>query len=397
MKNQEILDFLVNLSIPDGAIIDDGIATGTIRNTDALPRAWLGRFGRSAAVQVVTLLDERFEAAAGSDTRLVLGGRAVDVAALRTATAGEPAGRERSAAGCSAEAGTGAPQECDTAERASLPGAAGADPVRPAERAVRLDDQAGTFGQPGVDLNTVPGDEAAPAVAATPLERALWTLLTQRGRLQFDKRQFISQSSFELSLNDPAGPADSCAECAVMQAPDFSGRWSLWGRGALMQFSGQDNDVNVRGDVLTGLLGVDYARARWLAGAALAYHDGNGSYSSVRDGGTGALDSVLVTVNPYLRYALTERLSVWGTLGYGAGALTLRQSGGQQDADAVIETDLRMGMGALGLRGVVYAVSKYVKSHLIRKLKSPLNPSIGVTFLFCSRTGGHPCLSEETI
>ena len=220
-------------------------------------------------------------------------------------------------------------------------------------------------------MTAVPGEQADPAEQAgqageaTLLERALWTLLTQRGRLQFDKRQFISQSSFDLSWAhlDGAGvspdPADSCAECAVMQAQDFSGRWSLWGRGALMQFSGQDNAVNVRGDVLTGLLGVDYARARWLAGAALAYHDGNGSYSSSRDAGTGALDSVLVTVNPYLRYALTERLSVWGTLGYGAGALTLRQSGGAdtggQDADAVIETDLRMGMGALGLRGVVYA------------------------------------------
>ena len=236
----------LTLSNADGAIIEDGVATGTIRNTDALPKAWLGRFGRSAAVQVVTLLDERFEAAAASDTRLVLGGRAVDVAALRTAP-GEPAGRERPETGCGG--GTGAPQECDTAERARLPGAAGAapgrpagravrlddqaglfgqpgaDPVRPAERIVRLDDQAGTFGQPGVDLNTVPGDEADPTVAATPLERALWTLLTQRGRLQFDKRQFISQSSFDLSWAhlDGAGispdPADSCAECAVMQAP----------------------------------------------------------------------------------------------------------------------------------------------------------------------------------
>ena len=75
----------MTLSNADGAIIEDGVATGTIRNTDALPKAWLSRFGRSAAVQVVTLLDERFEAAAASDTRLVLGGRAVDVAALRTA------------------------------------------------------------------------------------------------------------------------------------------------------------------------------------------------------------------------------------------------------------------------------------------------------------------------
>ena len=355
----------LTLSNADGAVIDDGVATGTIRNTDALPKAWLSRFGRSAAVQVVTLLDERFEAAAAGDVRLVLGGRAVDVAALRTPGSGEPARRERPAAGCSTEAGTGTPQDCGAADRAPLLNSAGAGPGRPAEHVVRLDDQAGTFGQPGADMSAAPGEQAEPAGEATLLERALWTLLTSRGRVQFDTRQFISQSSFDMSLENLGGggpsaePAQDCDECGVMQAPTFDGRWSLWGRGALMQFSGQDNSVNVSGDVLTGLLGVDYARDRWLAGAALAYHDGDGSYTSTRNGGTGALDSVLVTVNPYLRYALTPRLSVWGTLGYGAGALTLRQSGGPaaggQDADAVIETDLRMGMGALGLRGVVYA------------------------------------------
>ena len=42
-------------------------------------------------------------------------------------------------------------------------------------------------------------------------------------------------------------------------------------------------------------------------------------------------------------------------------------------------------------------VSKYVKSHLIRKLKSPLNPSTEVACMFSLRTGGHPCSSEETI
>ena len=257
------------LSNPSGAYLADAEATGTIENSDPLPQAWLSRFGRSAAVQVVTLLDERFEAAA----------------------AGE----------------------------------------------------------------------------ATLLERALWTLLIQRGRVQFDARQFISQSSFDVSWTGRGGSGrasrhgDDCTECEVTLAPVFDGRWSLWGRGALMQFSGEDRDVNVSGDVLTGLLGVDYARDRWLAGAALAYHDGDGSYSAA--GGRGDLDSVLVTVNPYLRYALTPRLSVWGTLGYGAGTLSLRQAGaaapdsgaGRQGEAAVIETDLRMGMGALGLRGVVYA------------------------------------------
>ena len=42
-------------------------------------------------------------------------------------------------------------------------------------------------------------------------------------------------------------------------------------------------------------------------------------------------------------------------------------------------------------------VSKYVKSLLIRKLKSPLNPSTEVACMFSLRTGGHPCSSEETI
>ena len=71
-----------------------------------------------------------------------------------------------------------------------------------------------------------------------------------------------------------------------------------------------------------------------------------------------------MTVNPYLRYALTERLSVWGTLGYGTGTLQLRQELKGQgqigtELNSVpgesIETDMSMTMGALGLRGVIYA------------------------------------------
>ena len=366
------------LSNPSGAYLADAEATGTIENSDPLPQAWLSRFGRSAAVQVVTLLDERFEAAAAAgEARLTLGGRAVDVAALRTLTPGqagaaEPAPRARTDTGCAA--GTGTPPDsrapaCGKADRVAPAGAAGAGPGRSGEGVVRLDDQAGTFGQPGADVSAAPAEPAGEAGEATLLERALWTLLIQRGRVQFDARQFISQSSFDVSWTGRGGSGrasrhgDDCTECEVTLAPVFDGRWSLWGRGALMQFSGEDSDVNVSGDVLTGLLGVDYARDRWLAGAALAYHDGDGSYSAVRTGGRGDLDSVLVTVNPYLRYALTPRLSVWGTLGYGAGTLSLRQAGaaapdsgaGRQGEAAVIETDLRMGMGALGLRGVVYA------------------------------------------
>ena len=186
---------------------------------------------------------------------------------------------------------------------------------------------------------------------ATPLERAVYELLTNRGRVHFDARQFLSQSSFHLSLSDLGKDADEAVE-TVPSLPDVSGHWSLWGRGALTRFRGVDGKVSLDGDVLTGLLGLDYAKGRWLAGAALAWHDGDGSYRSVA--GNGGVDSTLVSVNPYLRYAFTERLSAWGTLGYGVGGMTLRPGHGADAPVEVLETDLGMAMGAAGLRGVVY-------------------------------------------
>ena len=190
-------------------------------------------------------------------------------------------------------------------------------------------------------------------VEATPLERALWQLLTNRGSFEFDKRRFISQSSFDLSLSD-LGKEEESIE-TVKAASDRPGQWSLWGRGAMIHFSGTDEGVNINGDVLTGLLGVDYARNRWLAGVALAYHDGDGTYRSARNGKAGVLDSTLITVNPYLRYTLADRLSVWGTLGYGQGTLRLRPERDATVPQESIETGMQMSMGALGLSGIVYA------------------------------------------
>ena len=167
-------------------------------------------------------------------------------------------------------------------------------------------------------------DPTAPAVGAggeaTLLERTVWGLLTESA-WQVDKRQFISRSSFDLSLSALGNDPDESIE-TVAATPDVPGHWSLWGRGALTHFGGVDDGVSLDGDVLTGLLGVDYARDRWLAGVALAYNDGDGTYRS--PGSAGELDSTLVSVNPYLRYALTDRLSVWGALGYGQGTLRLR-------------------------------------------------------------------------
>ena len=302
--------FTLRLSGASGARITDSEATGTIANSDPLPQGWLTRFGRTSAAQVVDMLDDRFDEAAAPASQLTLGGQTWRPAELRN----DPQRVHRGVA----------PAESND----DLPG-----------YTAGWSDPSGVTGSASTGTGTA-GTEA------TLLERTLWALLTNSG-WQADKRRFLSRSSFDLSLSG----RDEQAIETTTAIPEAPGRWSLWGQGALTHFAGVDESVNLNGDVLTGLLGLDYARNRWLAGVALSYSDGDGSYRAAGNDAAGDLDSTLVSVYPYLRYALTARLSVWGALGYGAGTLRLHP-GRDQDA---IETDMQMSMGALGLRGIVYA------------------------------------------
>ena len=79
----------LTLSNARGAAIDDATATGWIVNTDPMPAAWLARFGRTGATQVLGLLDARFDAARAPASQLTLGGRPVNLSGLR----GAPQGR----------------------------------------------------------------------------------------------------------------------------------------------------------------------------------------------------------------------------------------------------------------------------------------------------------------
>ena len=300
----------LRLSSYSGAYLEDSEATGTIHNNDPLPKGWLARFGRTSAAQVVDMLNGRFDEAAAPASQLTLGGQTWRPAELRN----DPQRVHRGVA----------PAESN----GDLPG-----------YTAGWSDPSGVTGSASTGTGTA-------GIEATLLERTLWALLTNSG-WQADKRRLLSRSSFDLSLSGRDGEAIETAT-AIPEAP---GRWSLWGRGALTHFAGVDESVNLNGDVLTGLLGLDYARNRWLAGVALSYSDGDGNYRAAGNDAAGDLDSTLVSVYPYLRYALTARLSVWGALGYGAGTLRLHP-GRDQDA---IETDMQMSMGALGLRGIVYA------------------------------------------
>ena len=67
--------FTLVLSNPSGnhAWLSAARATGTISNSDPLPRGWLARFGRTSATQVLGLLDARFDEARAPASQLTLG------------------------------------------------------------------------------------------------------------------------------------------------------------------------------------------------------------------------------------------------------------------------------------------------------------------------------------
>ena len=387
----------LTLSNARGAAIDNATATGRIINTDPMPAAWLARFGRTGATQVLGLLDARFDEARAPASQLTLGGRPVNLSGLR----GAPQGRADPSAGRTAaspltlrggsqgRADPGAEPAASDADPSAVPdpaagrtaaspltlgggsqgkadpgaepAASDADPFDVLASRYTLDDTSWGI----ADLNSGPAAlHADPAAApdpgalggggeATLLERLAWRLLT-RGGWSVDRRQFLSGSSFDLSLSALGRETDAEA-IETARVRETPGHWSMWGRGALTRFTGQDRGLSLDGDVLTGLLGLDYSRGRWLAGVGLAYNDGDGAYRASDSGAVGELDSTLVSVHPYLHYALTDRLSAWGTLGYGAGGLSLRPGRDGAPELETLETDIQMRMGALGLRGTVFA------------------------------------------
>ena len=68
--------FTLTLSDPGGASIADGVATGTIVNTDPLPQEWVTRFGRTVAAQAVDAIGARASGAQG--TQIVVAGTPVE-------------------------------------------------------------------------------------------------------------------------------------------------------------------------------------------------------------------------------------------------------------------------------------------------------------------------------
>ena len=295
--------FEVVLSNARGAAIADAVAVGTITNDDPMPAAWLARFGRTVAEQA-------------------LDGIAGRLAAPRTpGMAGTLAGLAL---------GAGAPSGGD----------------------------AGAWSGAGPDL--APGNGTGVA-GPGGLASAPGRLGTGGFGHGFDEPQ-----SQTLTMRD----ALLGSRFTLTGAEDATGgSLALWGRAAHGSFDGREGTFSLDGEATTALLGADYARDRWLVGLALAQSEGEGDYrdtktasrpdtqtcpgdaqdalcgGAVREG-DGTVDASLTAALPYASLEASERLKLWGALGYGEGEVTLKTApGGRYSADTTWR------MAAAGLRG----------------------------------------------
>ena len=236
----------------------------TIVNDDPLPRAWLARFGRTVADQVIDAVQSRMEALHMPGAQATLSGQPV--------------------------------------------GAAGTFRSREAEE--RL---AGWFAHGTDSENHLRSEER-----------------------ELTAHEMLTDTSF-----------------ALTEGTQETGYLTFWGRGAASRFDGRVGALSLDGEVMSAMLGTDWAHDDWTAGLIVSHSRGEGGYrmvlgSASGSGGNGEIDSSLTGVYPWGRYEIGERVTFWGVAGYGEGALTLRTGTG-----ATYRTDMGLAMAATGLRGVL--------------------------------------------
>ena len=302
----------LRLSAASGAVLADGTATGTIENADPLQQAWLARFGRTVATHVTDAVGNRLRDTPGQGSHITVGGSRLPLG-QRGATDGADdgvSGVERLVLALGQRLGLGT---------GTAPAGAGG--------------VAGAGGWPDAPVATDP---------------RLGQSRTLDVGNALNLRQVLLGSSFRLALGRDDVESSSL-------------RLTAWGRVAGTTFDGRDGidgrdgTLSLNGDVLTGTVGVDGEWDRLLAGLAVAHSRGDGSYTMPVAGGddSGNLEQTLTSIHPYLRYAVNDRLDVWGLFGYGWGELDL-----EMDDGMTIETDTNLVMGAFGGRGILLSAAE---------------------------------------
>ena len=295
-EGSETLTLTLSNPNPNTVGLADATATGTITNSDPLQKMWLSRFGRTVADHVVGAVSGRLSGTL-SGAQMTVGGQSIDLSR--------------------------------TGDGAVLVDA--------------LTGLAGVFGAPGgatASGETAPG--AWPDRHGGAWERPAAGVSSPARSIT--GRELLLGSSFHLALDGEDGGGGGPGLAA-------------WGRATVGGFDGQGGAetgaVRMDGEVITGILGADAQWGRWLGGLSLSVSEGEGTFEQPDASHRGTVESDLTSVNPYLRFEVSDRLSTWGLLGFGAGEMTMTEAARGERAKTVSQTDIKMRLAAVGARGAL--------------------------------------------
>ena len=296
----------LRLSNPSGGVLTDSEATGTIENRDPLPKAFMARFGRTAAVHVVEQVQERIEARRETGFEAQFAGRQLRPGMARE-MAVEFLGRLAPSLGAN-RVGAGVPHPMSVSPVAA-PGTLGT---------------AGLAG--GAPLGTA--DELSGGANPMGSMPGTGDGLNRQGHygMGFGGGTMQTGSAFVMNHETRRG-----------------GVLSFWSRGAQSRFAGREGELSLDGRVRTTMFGADYAKGPLVTGLSLSHSRGRGGYSGAD---IGEVTSSVTGLYPWLGYKATDRITLWGVTGYGRGALSLTPGEG-----TALKSGLSMALAAGGMRG----------------------------------------------
>ena len=302
----------LTLSNAQGARIGDGEATGTIVNSDAIPRGWLARFGRTVAETHVDAVRDRMGASRSPGISVHFAGQPIP-------GPGAQDGYERTT---SAD-GTGVvPGHRDGSGSASLASSPEGEIL--ALRALEVPDlESGQARTP----DGIPEDG----------------ILALRSFLAGDDEGEADAEIRALTADDVL----LGTSFMMMQDTGTGASRGVWGRASRSGFSGRDGGTSVDGEVTGAMLGTDWKRKGALFGLILSASRGAGTYSGAS---SGEIDVTLTGLVPWAGREIGRDLSVWGALGIGRGDMTVTPEGTDP-----IGTGIGWSMAAAGADGTLAA------------------------------------------
>ena len=285
----------LTLSNASGARLRDAEATGTIENSDPIPKAWLARFGRTVAGQVVDAISGRLEGSPGGGSHVTAGGQRLSFDGDGGAGAGGAAARDALAA---------------------LAGRIGGGASTPGEE-----------NEPGDGWMRERGED---------------------GTRSMTGRELLLGSSFRLALG---GEADDTGD--TWTAWGGASASSFDGEADGLSVDGEVTTFTLGADLAREgwLAGVAVSLSDGEGG--FRDHAPVPGDADHPNRGSGEIESTLTGIHPYARLDVRERVTVWGVLGYGTGELKLAVDGGERWT-----TDTSMRMAAAGARGVLVPASE---------------------------------------